>query len=339
MVLLQVCHLEFAAVKRPDGTTRPAFDVRRIISVQLESSWRNLTVKATVQLPSRWLFQANAIAIKDWLRVGDPIVIALGYNKTLVQEFAGYVSDVKPGIPVTLTCEDEMYHLKRYPVKCSYAAVSLRKLLHDICPKGLVIEAPDVPVGTFKATNTTVAKVLEKLKSDYGFVAYFRGSKLYCGEVYHQAKPDAPIHFNFQRGGPGAVLQDELEYADASSLKVIVQATSHEAKGKDLKVTVGDTTALEAEQRTLNYFQLGSEAALKAAALRDINRLKVEGYKGSFTTYGTPSVRHGQVARLDNSQHPERNGDFFIDATEKTFDSSGYRQKITLGSRSALTGL
>jgi hypothetical protein len=339
MVLVQVARLVFAAVQRPDGTTRHAFEVRRVVSVQVESSWKNLTSRATVQLPSRWLFLNNKIDVKEWVRVGDPLAVSLGYNKTYVPEFAGYVTGIKPGVPVTLTCEDAMYQLKRFPVRCSYAGVKLRQLLRDICPKDLPIEAPDVAVGHFMAANTTVAKVLEKLKELYGFVSYFRGGTLYCGEVYHQARPAVPTTFNFQRSGPGAVLQDELEYRDGNSLRVIVTATSHQLKGKDLKVVVGDTTALDAEPRTLQYFNLDSEADLRAAANRDLQRLKVEGYQGSFTTYGLPSMQHGQVARLESSLYPERNGDFFIDATEKTFDSGGYRQKITLGSQAALAGL
>lgn len=340
MLLVLIARLTFAAAARPDAADRPAFDVRRVVSVKVETSWRNLTGRATVQVPARWLFKQNKVAIKDWLRRGDPITIELGYNKELVQEFTGYVTDVKPGTPVTLECEDEMYRLKRYPVKCSYNGVRLPKLLQDICPTGTQINALDTDLGHFKASNVTVAKVLEKLKEMYGFVSYFRGGVLYCGKVYRQGTTEnRRTAFSFQQNGPGAVLSDSLEYRTADDLKVIVQATSHQLKGKDLKVTVGDTTALDAEQRTLNYFNMGSEADLKAAANRDVQKLKVEGYKGSFSSYGLPSVQHGELATISNSEYPERDGDFFIDATAKTFEQGGYRQEITLGSAASLYGL
>jgi hypothetical protein len=340
MLLVLIARLTFSAAARPDAPDRPAFEVRRVVSVKVEASWRNLTGKATVQVPGRWLFKENRLAIKDWLRRGDPITIELGYNRELVTEFAGYVTDVKPGVPVTLSCEDEMYRLKRYPVKCSYGGVRLPALLKAICPPGTKVDALDTDLGHFKASNTTVAKVLEKLKEMYGFVSYFRGGVLYCGKVYRQGNTASiKTAFNFQRPGPGAVLGDSLEYRTADDLKVIVQATSHQLKGKDLKVTVGDTTALDAEPRTLNYFNLASEADLRAAALRDVQKLKVEGYKGSFTTYGTPSVQHGEIASLSNVEYPERDGDFFIDATAKTFEQGGYRQEITLGSAASLYGL
>ncbi len=339
MLFVLVARLTFPAAARPDAADRPGFEVRRVVSVKVETSWRNLTGKATVQVPGYWLFKNNKLRIKDWLRRGDPITIELGYNKQLVSEFTGYVTDVKPGIPITLSCEDEMYRLKRHPVKCSYNGVRLPQLLKDICPAGTKIDALDTALGHFKASNVTVAKVLEKLKELYGFVSYFKNGTLYCGKVYRQATNPAKTPFNFQRPGPGAVLDDRLEYRTADDLNVIVQATSHQLKGKDLKVTVGDITALDAEQRTLQYFNLASEADLRAAALRDVAKLKVQGYKGSFTSYGLPSVQHGELVGLTNGEYPERDGDFFIDATAKTFEDGGYRQEITLGSAATLYGL
>lgn len=340
MLLVLIARLTFPAAARPDAAARPAFEVRRVVSVKVESSWRNLTSKATVQVPGYWLFKSNKLRIKDWLRRGDPITIELGYNKQLVKEFTGYVTDVKPGIPVTLSCEDEMYRLKRHPAKFSYNGISLPQLLQNICPAGTKVDALDTQLGHIKASNVTVAKVLEKLKELYGFVSYFRDGTLYCGKVYRQGTTDnRKTAFNFQRPGPGAVLDDRLEYRSADDLNVIVTATSHQLKGKDLKVVVGDTTALDAEQRTLNYFNLASEEALKAAALRDVQKLKVQGYKGSFTSYGLPSVQHGEIAGLSSTEYPERDGDFFIDATVKDFQSGGYRQEVTIGSAASLYGL
>ena len=340
MLFVLIARLTFPAAPRPDAPDRPAFEVRRVVSVKVESSWRNLTGTATVQLAGRWLFKENKVAVKDWLRRGDPITIELGYDKHLVPEFAGYITDIKPGAPVTLSCEDEMYRLKRYPVRKSYAGVRLGKLLADICPPGTQIDALDVDLGHFKAANVTVAKVLEKIKEMYGFVSFFRGGVLYCGKAYRQQQ-GSPTRtaFNFQRPGLGAVLGDALEYRTADDLKVIVTATSHQLKGKDLKVIVGDVAALDAEPRTLQYFNLANEADLRAAALRDVAKLKVEGYKGSFTSYGLPSVQHGELAGLTNSEYPERDGNFYIDATSKTFESGGYRQEITLGSAASLYGL
>ncbi|WP_035560945.1 hypothetical protein [Hymenobacter sp. IS2118] len=335
MLLLCACRLVFPEASRSDAPPRPAFELRQVLSVKLSSSWRNLTNAATVELPTRLLFHNQKILVKDWLQRGDALTIDLGYNLNVVREFTGYIADVKPGYPVTLTCEDAMYLLKRHPVKCSYAGVTLRQLLHDICPKGTVIDAADVSLGQFRAANVTVAKVLQKLREQYGFVSYFRDGTLFCGKVYHEPRPKEPTAFSLERD----VLTDGLEYRRASNLRVIVEATSRESKGKDLKVTVGDVTALDAERRALLYYNVHSEEALRTFALADLRKTKVEGYKGSFTTYGAPSMRHGQVARLTSLQYPERDGDFFIDAVTKTFASDGYQQEITLGSQAALDGL
>lgn len=335
MLFVLVAHILFPEAARPAGPARPAFEVRRVVSVEVESSWRNLTGTATVQVPGRWLFREKRLAIKEWLRRGDRIEISLGYNRQLVREFTGYVTDVKPGIPVTISCEDEMYRLKRYPVKCSYGGVRLRQLLTDICPPGTAFDALDTDLGHFRAANVTVAKVLEKLKELYGLVSYFRGGVLYCGKVYSKGTDATKTPFSFQQN----VLEDGLEYRGQNDLHVIVKATSHQLKGKNLTATVGDVDELDAEERTLQYFNLASVEDLRATATRDAERLKVEGYKGSFTTYGLPSVQHGELAALTSTEYPERDGDFFIDATRKTFEAGGYRQEITLGSQASLRGL
>jgi hypothetical protein len=337
MHVVLIAHLVFPAATRPDAPPRPGFEVRKVLSVKVESSWRNLTSTATVQLPSRRLFKARQVAISDWLRRGDAIEISLGYNQTLVREFTGYVTDVKPGQPLTVTCEDEMYRLKRWPVKpVIYPGIRLAKLLQAICPPGTRIDALDTDLGHFKVgAGVTVAKVLAKLKELYGFVSYFRDGTLYCGKVYRQADAGRRAAFNLQRD----VLLDQLEYRRADDVKLIVKATSNQLKGANLTTTVGDVDALDAEERSLNYFNLTSVDELKNLATRDLQRLKVEGYKGSFTTYGLPSMRHGQVAALSSLEYPDRDGDFFIDATSKVFEAGGYRQEITLGSRAATYGV
>lgn len=335
MYLVLVAHLIFPEAARTSGPARPAFELRRVVSVKIESSWRNLTTTAVIELPGRWIFKERQVSIKDWVQRGDRVRISLGYNQTLAEEFVGYVTDVSPRIPITLTCEDEMYQLKKRPAKFSYASVRLPKLLHDICPAGTQINALDVDLGHFRAKSTTVAKVLEKLKSDYGFVSYFQSGVLYCGKVYQKGKPATTTTFSFQRD----VLSDQLEYRDRDDLKVRVKATSHLATGKKLSVVVGDVNDPDAEERTLQYFDIKTEAGLRALAMLDVPKLKVTGYKGSFTTYGLPSMRHGQIAALVSSEYPERNGDFFIDAVTKTFHAGGYRQEITLGSGASFYGL
>jgi len=282
MLHVQVCHIEFPAAPRPNGKPRPTFEVRNVVSVTVESSWRNLTGKATVQLAAHHLFQMQEQGINDWLRPGDPIEIGLGYDTILVREFIGYIAEIKAGIPVEIVCQDEMYLLKRRPVNRSYPSVTVRQLLHDICPAGTRINAVEADLGHFKAANATVAKVLEKLREQYGFVSYIRNSILYCGRVYREPRTRRPAMFQFEQH----VLDNQLTFRTADNLKFIVKATSHGPKGKKIEVTVGDLNDPAAEQRTLQYYGLSSEAQLRAYAQADLVKLKKAGYEGHFTTYG-----------------------------------------------------
>ncbi|HEX8504478.1 MAG TPA: hypothetical protein VF630_03850 [Hymenobacter sp.] len=234
-----------------------------------------------MQFPA-YAFKMQQIGVNDYLRPGDPIEIGLGYNEEMVREFTGYVAEVKAGVPVEITCQDEMYLLKRRPVKCSYGSVTVRQLLHDICPAGTRLNAINADLGHFRAVNVTVAKVLEKLKEQYGFVSYYRNGILYCGRVYHEPRTRQPAMFQFE----WHILDNQLSYRSTEHLKFIVKATNHGPKDKKMEVTVGDLNDPAAEQRTLQYYGLRSEAQLRAYAKADLVRLKKTGYEGSFTTYG-----------------------------------------------------
>jgi hypothetical protein len=324
MQVVMVALIVFPAVR-----DRQEISIRKVNAVDGESSWKNLTGTATIKLPSSIYFQDKKVSLKDFIKRGDPVEINLGYNETYHKRFEGFVAHVSPQIPVEITCEDYMYKLKHTPVNKSYQSIRLPQLLANICPSDITINAIDIDLGSFKAPSTNVAKVLEKIKEQYGVVAYFKDKKLFVGKVYLSNTSKSPVAlFHFQRN----VKSHNLEYREKDEIKYNVEAISNLKSGKKIKVDVGDK---DGEKRTLNYYNITSEAELEATATRDMEKLKVEGYRGSIDTFGQPLVEHTDVVKLEDDKYPEKNGNYFVDGVKFSFTSSGYENTLEIGGKAS----
>ena len=99
----------------------------RINSVTTKSSWKALADTASIKLPNLKRL-ADGKRAEDLIHVGDTVVIKLGYDGKLQNEFTGYVSSIKPTIPLEIICEDEMWQLKRRTVTQSWRSVKLREV-------------------------------------------------------------------------------------------------------------------------------------------------------------------------------------------------------------------
>ena len=79
----------------------------------------------------------------------------------------------------------------------------------------------------------------------------------------------------------------------------------------------------------VNFSDL-NQADLLLIAKRIYNNVRYTGFKGSFTTFGQYPTKHGDIALLTDTRHPERNGAFMIKGVNTTFGMGGYRQQISL---------
>jgi hypothetical protein len=318
MYLVMVCEILF-----PKNDRRGKILFRNVNAVSIDSSWKNLTDKADITLPRKFKWADQEL--KDLIRKGDKVIIKLGYDDTLVEEFSGYVVDIEAGIPVKIYCEDNMYQLKKTPTNKSYANVKLAQLLKDIVPAWVKLDVIDVDLGAFRIEKSTVAKVLEKLKESYGLFSYFRGDTLYCGKVYQDIET-VERKYHFQRN----IVSHDLKYRTKEDLRIKVTATSYLSTGKKIEVTLGDD---DGEERTLSYYGIESQESLKKLAQQDMDKLKIDGYKGNFVTFGFPPVKHGYIANLVDDEYPERTGKNYIDSVKSDFSSSGFRRTIEPGPR------
>jgi hypothetical protein len=297
--------------------------------VTIETSYENLTDTAKITIPRKLNFDGKPIAVgvDSIFKRGDSVKIELGYFPDLRTVFTGYITKVSPKTPIVLECEDNMYLLKTTIIdKYSKTKVSLKQLLTDIL--GDVVEFKtllDVELGSFRITNSSVSKVLDTLKSDYGFYSYFVDGVLNVG-LASDASDTQTIEYKFEEN----IIDDSsLEYQRSDDMRLKVKAVSLNSKDNSkIEVEVGDD---DGALKTF-YTQNATESALREFANLKLTEWKYEGFRGTFKTFGEPFIRHGDTAKLISDKFPEKNGLYEVVSVTRNFNTSeGYKQDIELG--------
>ena len=290
-------------------------------TIEIESSWELLTDTAKIVLPANIKVDKNKLS--EELQTGDEVEIKVGYNDDLNTVYKGYVTYVKPSVPIEITCEDEMWKLKQSTINESGKVKDLEafmKLFFSEYESDVI----NISIGKYYYDNTTKAKVLEQLKSDFGLYSFFRENKLIIGKRYNS---ETANHSKFKLNYN--VIEDELEFKSKDQIKLKVKAISNNANGTKEEIELGDA---EGESRTLNFYDL-SKTELKEHAERELDRLIYDGWRGSFTAFGVPFVSHGDIVELEHAEDSDKKGSYYVDKVSYTFGVDGFRQEIGLGAR------
>ena len=311
----------------PANSRRGELVMTRVSSVKVESSFDLLTDWAEIQLP-RNVKTFKTTPVGELIRTGDKVIIQLGYNTTLQEEFRGWVVEVGSDAPVVIRCEDNMYKLKGITRTISVEDAKLKSLLEAIIPKEFQINAMDVVIGTYMKKKSPVSMILKDLKEKFGLVAYFKGDTLVVGKIYSDdIEPGKRVKYIFEQN----VKKNDLKFRKAEDRRIKVHAKSVNLDGESKTVSVGDE---DGEVRELAYFNIESEEELTKLAGEDLKKFKVDGFDGDFKTFGIPFVQHGYIAELVSRQFPERNGKYFVKKVITEFDASPkYERTVVLGQK------
>ncbi|QTE22397.1 hypothetical protein [Polaribacter cellanae] len=306
--------------------------LRKITSVHIEKSWKRLTDIAVITLPRKNASVKNQngtdfsfFGVYKLIRKGDPVIIELGYNGVLNKEFIGYVTEVIDGVPLVIKCEDEMYHLKRTPVNIALPKITLEKLLKTILPK-YEIEALEIEIPPVRFPKTTVAQVLEYLKTEYSLYSYMKARTLVCGKIYADDFEVETVNLHLEKN----IVNEDLNYTTKEDILIRINAVSKLSNGNTVKVIVGDKNGVE---KQLSYYGIEVEAELEKLAILDLKKYKVNKFTGSITCFGSPKIEHGMKVQLQSEVYPDRVGLYYVESTVIDYSESGFRRKVNLGEK------
>ena len=311
----------YIKITRPDGKYYE-FE-NRVNSVRITSTWKAISDTAEIKLP-----YLRGMLDKQ-INVGDRVVIYLGYNGVLKQEFKGYISVKKPDVPFTLICEDEMWKLKQIKVSpTGWSTIKLADVITHLAPDVVLTDLPDITLSPWRIENDTrnVAQALDRLRHDFGLAVYFRDGRLYAGLPYYENAGEVKFRF-------GVNAKDRsLEFKREADIKLQVKAISLLPSGKHINETVGDVGG---EQHTLHFYNLTRDE-LKRQAAEKLPLLRFDGFRGSFLSFGIPQTKHSMVANLEHPRYPEKNGKYFIDTVTTEYNGSvGYKRINELGRKAS----
>lgn len=290
--------------------------------VEVTAGWEQITGTAKITMPAA--VKLNKDELRKLLAPGDKVEIALGYDGDLIIVYTGYITGISTKVPIEINCEDEMWQLKQTVVTDNMVNATVDDLLAKHFA-GYKTNTLNAKLGAqFMLDNLNLAKVLQKLREEFGLYSFFRGDVLHVGKVYDAANAKR-VKFVFERN----IIEDDLEYKRKEDVRIEVAAISNMRDGTKVEVKLGDKGG---DQRTLNFYDL-SQADLKEAATRELDRLKYDGFRGSITAFGAPHVRQGDIVELSHPRDADKAGDYWVDKVTYTFGVNGYRQKIQLGPR------
>jgi len=290
-------------------------------SLEVVSSWELLTDTATIKLP-RKIKGVNGRTLKELVKADEAVIIDAGYDGNLDRIFEGAVLQVNPTIPFVIECQDPMKALKENNFTMAWKNATLAQVLDHIAPN-IEKQLLDVELGKFQFERVSGARVLDALKKR-GLYSFFRNGKLQVGLQYN---PETAKRHVFSFGHNIHKDGNNLEFFSKENIRLKVKAISIGTDNKKTIVEIGDETG---DQRTMHFYNL-SATELKAAAERELDRLKYDGYRGSFKTFGQPTVQHGDIVKVIDPFYEDRAGEFWVDKVVRSYSLGGYNQVITLG--------
>lgn len=303
-----------------------------ISEVDGEKTWRKYTGTANIKFPKAVEYRVGNMtfpidSLKELIKTGDSVKIELGYNRVLVTEFEGYVSQIQPTIPIEINCEDEMFKMKRNNVSINIEDATVRQILEAAAP-GYEIDCVDELYGDFSYVNTTSAKVFEELRKKAGLYTFFRGKRLVCGLQYSDTKVSEVIpNFVFGKN----VIDNSLVYKSPEDCNVKIYGRSIQRDGSVITYDIGNEGG---DIVRMNYETEISKKELEQIVKRRYDNAKTQGgYAGDITSYGFPFVEHGQRVRIyDPGIYEKRDTTNFVDEVKFSASlSSGYRRTCVIG--------
>lgn len=300
--------------------------ISQVSSIEITRDTEKLTASCVITLPKKIRWDGKR---EIPLRRGDKIVVQTGYDGRLERMFTGYIRDVGVKTPLTLTCEDAMYVLKQQKAeKKSYESVTIDRLLQEQGIPFAVRVMGEQSLGAYRVTADTVAELLGNLQ-ELGVRCFFGEEAgepvLYAGVLIDRETAGSMQHFG--NGVQGNIIDDSLEQQSAESMRLRVTAISLQPDNKKIKVEAGDA---DGEVRTIHAYNK-SEEELRAWAEQEVTRLKRDGLKGSFTTFGYKIVNMLDMVAITIDNVPK--GVYRVQKNVIKYGTEGYRQEITIGPR------
>ena len=276
---------------------------------------------------------------------GMKVVIKLGYNNTLNEEFEGYVARVNFTTPCEIECEGYSYQLRKQTYLKTFKNTTLLELLQFlVIGTDIKVDTQNIPefkIDKIAFSNNTGTECLEliKKKSDHTISIYFTKNILFAGLVGLPVKATTKY-----RLGWNVIKDGNLKQRIANNQDVTIHFVNQQKDGTKKLVTSGNKSKLVAnvitttgssgekgEVKVVKSNWTSDTEALQMQADAKHLQLSYDGYEGKITTFLLPYCEPGFKSAIDDQKYVERSGNYFSEATEVTYNKSGARRIVDIG--------
>lgn len=282
----------------------------------------------------------------------DQIKITLGNDHLGTSSvFEGYITRISPNQKPVLYCEDyfKEFKEKRHSQSFFDTPDSIARQIIEHCGFEPVIPDTWQSRTHFYWYQQTAAEALAALASlGWDFYCIPTTRKIYFGIPYRLPKslipnPQSPTpnppKYVFRFGLN--IIDSDLEYHTANPIgKAIVYVTDAKFRGHSIKVEQGTAEPVKIFYQQMDFdpddpsLVNGAKAQATKFAKQEINQSLIQGFKGTFTTFGNPFLTHSIKIKLDDSVKQERSGNYFIDQViHEISPDLGYKTQITVGGK------
>lgn len=293
---------------------------------EIDCSVDNLADRATIVLPEAFMNQV--LQIEDKISRGTEVLIRLGYNGDLRDEFHGFIENITTNdSTLKLLCEDALFLFRKGVRDVELKPTSVKKiaqLLIDQIDSSFTVNCDfDIAYEKFVIHQATGYDVLKKLQEETKANIYFdtKNKTLHIHPPYIQKGGDVvySMHRNIEKSS--------LEYKRAIDKKIEVTVESVDTKGKVHQYTAGTTGG---DKITLKVGPM-DQAGIRKVAEAALQKNNFDGYTGTFDTWLVPFVEPTYSAKIDDRDYPHKKGIYYVVAVKTKFSDAGAVRTITPG--------
>lgn len=301
-------------------------------SVEIEKSVDLLTQTAVIVLPAA--AYNRSLDREEYIKVGDSVLIKLGYNDQLMTEFEGYIQRIDiDDENLTINCEDSMY-LTCKKINPKVFTKCKVKDIASYCAQALDFDLDctiDIENHYFEkftiSPDDTVYSTLSKLKdATNGQIYITDNKKLNVHSPYSLKKGEVIYDFALN------IEESDLKYSSENDHLFMVVVNGVGIDGKQIKVTEGKAGGdVENVEKNIPM----SEEALQNVAKNRLDLKSYTGYEGSIKTWLVPFVEPTWSAKIIDKDYNYREGIYYVTGVKTTFDESGGVRTVDIGKRLA----
>lgn len=304
------------------------FRLGMVDSITVKKSVETLCDTATIVLPSSYI--NKAVGIESKLHEGDEVLIALGYSNQVEREFVGYLNSISTDdSKVTLDCEDSIYLFRKSLPDKEYVNTSLKSLLQSVVkaikPSYEVECDYDFTYDRFVVKDATAWDVLKKVQDETKANVYFKGKTLHVHPQYSEIENEQAVVYDFSVN----IEKSSLKWKRADQREYLVEIEGILPNGERVKEIAGKPGG---DKRSVKLY-VTDRASLKSRAEEEMKMVVYTGFEGNVTGWLVPYCEPGYKIELRDAEYPDKNGTYYVVATETRFSSSGGERVVTIGKK------